>query len=276
VGPDLTQLFVGSEGTLGVITRAWLKIHPVPPAERRAAYGFESFAAGLDACRRILRRGATPAVLRLYDGAETQRSHGGDGTVCALLVLDEGDPAIIDATMTIVAGECASATPLDVQLVGRWLEHRNDTSAMQALTRKGYVIDTMEVAAPWSKLAALFDDVRAALLAVPEARAATCHLSHSYLDGACLYFTFAAIPPAEQIESTYIALWDAGTRTALAGGGNLSHHHGVGLNRARFVAEALGNGLDLLQSVKSALDPHGVLNPGKLGLTHGAGSTVWP
>ena len=67
-----------------------------------------------------------------------------------------------------------------------------------------------------------------------------CHLSHSYSDGACLYFTFAATPPADEIESTYVALWDAGQRAVLAAGGNLSHHHGVGLNRARFVAEALG------------------------------------
>ena len=56
----------------------------------------------------------------------------------------------------------------------------------------------------------VFDDVRAAMLAVPHARAATCHLSHSYLDGACLYFTFAATPPADEVEATYVALWDAG------------------------------------------------------------------
>ena len=101
---------------------------------------------------------------------------------------------------------------------------------------------------------------------MPHARAATCHLSHSYLDGACLYFTFAATPPPDEIEATYVALWDAGQRAVLAAGGNLSHHHGVGLNRARFVAEALGSSLGVLQSVKDALDPNGILNPGKLGL----------
>src|SRR3954471_23132999 len=74
VGPDLNQVFVGSEGTLGVITEARLRVHPVPPADRRAAFGFGSFVEGLDACRRILRRGATPAVLRLYDEAESQRN----------------------------------------------------------------------------------------------------------------------------------------------------------------------------------------------------------
>src|SRR5207247_1252917 len=70
VGPDLTQLFVGSEGTLGVITEATMRAHPLPAAERRAAFGFASFPDGLDACRRVLRRGGRPAVLRLYDTTE--------------------------------------------------------------------------------------------------------------------------------------------------------------------------------------------------------------
>ncbi len=109
IGPDLTQLFVGSEGTLGVITEATLRIHPRPPVEWRAAFGFDTFVGGLDACRRILRRGATPAVLRLYDGAESARSYATDGRTCILLVLDEGDEAVVDAVMTVVTSECAAA-----------------------------------------------------------------------------------------------------------------------------------------------------------------------
>lgn len=277
-GPDLDQLFLGSEGTLGIITRAWLRAHPLPEAEQRAAYRFDDFASGIEACRLVLRRGATPAVLRLYDGPESARGRGGDGTTCTLLVLDEGHPALVEATMSIVADACASAggSPAATSLVDAWLEHRNDTSALQALTHKGFVVDTMEIAAPWSRLGEIFDRTRAAMLAVPHARAATCHLSHSYLDGACLYFTFAATPPAEEIESTYVALWDAGQRAVLEAGGNLSHHHGVGLNRHRFVAEALGGSLAVLQAIKDTLDPSGILNPGKLGLTSPFGAPSWP
>jgi alkyldihydroxyacetonephosphate synthase len=275
-GPDLGQLFIGSEGTLGIVTRVWLRAHPVPPAERRAAWSFATFEAGIAACRDILRRGATPAVLRLYDASESQRGQGGDGTQCMLLVLDEGDPAIIDATLSVIESECADANPAPVELVERWLHHRNDTSALQALTRRGFVVDTMEIAAPWGALPNIFRDVRAAMLAVPHARAATCHLSHSYLDGACLYFTFAATPPPEEVESTYVAMWDAGQRTVLADGGNLSHHHGVGLNRARFVPQALGTGLRVMQAIKDALDPNGVLNPGKMGLNSPFGEVQWP
>ncbi|MDO8364683.1 MAG: FAD-binding oxidoreductase [Actinomycetota bacterium] len=282
-GPDLTQLFVGSEGTLGVVTRVWLKAHPVPPAEQRAAYSFATFEAGLDACRRIMRRGATPAVLRLYDAVESQRGQGADGSYCVLLVLDEGDALLVDATMRIVAQECAdpyqgqAAAPLPVELVERWMHHRNDTSALQGLTRKGFVVDTLEIAAPWSALPTIFQQVCAAMLAVPHARAASCHLSHSYLDGACLYFTFAATPPPEpeQVEDPYVALWDAGQQAVLAHGGNLSHHPGVGLNRARFMPQALGSAMPVLQAMKTALDPNGVLNPGKMGLATRFGAAPW-
>jgi alkyldihydroxyacetonephosphate synthase len=266
-GPDLTQLFVGSEGTLGVITSAELRAHRVPTGETRSAWAFPTFAAGLDACREILQRGATPAVLRLYDDVEANRNYQ-TGNVHVLLVLDEADPIITTATEAIVADACslAGGTPLDAALVERWMQHRNDTSGLQALTRKGFVVDTMEVTARWSDLREVFERVRAAILAVPDARAATCHQSHSYPDGACLYFTFAGTPARERRDAFYNEAWAAGTTAALAAGANLSHHHGVGMHRARFMPDALGHGLDVLNDVKRVLDPHGILNPGKLGL----------
>lgn len=277
VGPDLTQVFVGAEGTLGIVTRVWLRAHPVPPAQRRATYWFASLTDGFEACRRIVRAGATPAVLRLYDAIESARGHGGDGSRCVLLVLDEGDARIVDSAMAVVDGVCRELGEAgDPELVAAWMHHRNDTNALQGLTRKGFVVDTMEVAAPWSRLAEVHAAATSAMLAVPHTRVASCHLSHSYLDGACLYFTFAATPPADQIEATYVALWDAGQRAVLSAGANLSHHHGVGLNRARFVAEALGPAFDVLVSLKQSLDPNGILNPGKLGLPTPFGAPSWP
>ena len=279
VGPDLNQLFVGSEGTLGIVTRVWLRTHRRPPAERRAAYHCSSFSAGIEVCRQILRGGATPAVLRLYDEFESLGGgRRGDGTNCTLIVLDEGEPVLVEATMEIVASLSAAGGALraDDDVVDSWLEHRNDTSALQWLTRQGYVVDTMEIAAPWGRLGDLSNDVRSALRAVPHASSASCHLSHSYSDGACLYFTFVAQPPPDQIESTYIAMWDAGQRAVLADGGNLSHHHGVGINRSRFVAAALGGGEAVLAAIKQALDPRGILNPGKLGLPSPFGASPWP
>jgi alkyldihydroxyacetonephosphate synthase len=274
-GPDLTQLFVGSEGTLGVITEARLRAHPVPVGERRGAWGFASFDDGLDACRRILRRGATPAVLRLYDAAEAARTYE-TGDLAVLLVMDEADPAIVDATFGIVDAECASAQRLDDGLVERWWGHRNDVSALEALTRRGYVVDTMEIAGPWAALPGIYARTVAALQSVPGTMAATAHQSHAYTDGACLYFTFAAKPEPDERERYYVAAWDAAQRAVLDEGGALSHHHGVGMNRSRFMRDALGTGLDVLAKVKDALDPHGILNPGKLGLPDAFGGVRWP
>lgn len=275
VGPDLTQFFVGSEGTLGIITGARLRVHPAPPAEVRAAFRFERFVDGLDACRRILRRGATPAVLRLYDAVEADR-HFDTGTDAILLVLDEGDRLLIDAVLSVVQEECAGAQPADDALVAHWLETRNDVSALGRFITDGFVVDTMEIAARWSDLVVVYDGVLAALRGVEHLLLASAHLSHAYGDGACLYFTFGGRPPMDEREVFYREVWDAGLRATLAGGATLSHHHGVGLNRGRFLREALGEGFAVLEATKQALDPRGILNPGKLGLPSPWGDPAWP
>jgi alkyldihydroxyacetonephosphate synthase len=276
VGPDLDQLFVGSEGTLGVITRAWLQAHPAPTHRRQLACGFATFAEGLDAMRRITQRGATPAVMRLYDEVESKRNHETPDGVNVLLVLDEGDGTLVDAGMEIVEEECEVSVPLEHHLVDHWMEKRNDVAALEALISRGYVVDTMEVAGPWSVLPDAFDTVIAAVQAVPGTLACSAHQSHSYQTGACLYFTFAGAVEPDERDAYYVAAWDAGTRAALAVGCALSHHHGVGINRARFVAESLGPAVDVLASVKAALDPNGILNPGKLGLADPFGPVDWP
>lgn len=264
-GPDLNQLFVGSEGTLGIITGARLRLHPVPEHGQRAAYGFPSFVDGLDACRRIAQRGGSPAVARLYDPAEAARNYG-TGDLAVLLVLDEGDRLLVEATMAVVAEECAAAEPLDTALVDKWLAHRNDVAALERSITGGLVVDTMEITGPWAKLPAIYESATAAIGALEGTIVVSAHQSHAYTDGACLYFTFAATADPDRKDAYYRAAWDAGTRAVLANGGALSHHHGIGINRARFMREALGAGLDVLASVKAALDPNGILNPGKLGL----------
>ncbi len=194
-------------------------------------------------------------------------------------MLDEGDPALVDATLAIVAEECAGASVLDDALLDTWLAHRNDVSALERLIRRGFVVDTMEITVPWGAATHVYEQATAAIVAVEHTLTASAHQSHAYTDGACLYFTFAGAPPPEHREAYYRAAWDAGTRAVLAGGGALSHHHGVGLNRARFVRDALGDGFSVLEALKSALDPHGILNPGKLGLPDpwaGGNAPVWP
>jgi alkyldihydroxyacetonephosphate synthase len=139
-------------------------------------------------------------------------------------------------------------------------------SALEALISRGYTVDTMEVSGSWADLPAIYAATIEAFTGVEGTIAAGAHQSHSYPSGGCLYFTFAGKVEPEGRDAYYRALWDAGQRAALAHGGALSHHHGVGLNRGRFVAEALGGAFDVLVATKQALDPQGILNPGKLGL----------
>ena len=279
-GPNLTQLFVGSEGTLGVITEARLRIHTLPSAQERRAFGFTSFAAGLKACRMILRRGATPAVLRLYDQTESDRNFElGDTNV--LIVLDEADPDILSGTLEVVDAECSSASgahPLPHDLVERWLGHRNDVSALAPLWRAGIVVDTAEVSGPWSALPGLFDHVVDALREIDGTLAASAHQSHAYPDGACLYFTFGGRGPdgdAQWREHYYRQAWDTITDAAIAHGAAISHHHGIGLNRSRFLPRALGSGFEVLEQLKETFDPRGILNPGKFGLASPFGPAPW-
>ncbi len=275
VGPDLNQLFVGSEGTLGIIVGSRLRLHPAPSHEKRGAWGFRTFAEALDACRRVLRRGLPPAVLRLYDAHEANHKYQ-TGDQHLLLALDEGDRAVVEASFSILAEECAGAVEADPGLVGKWMGHRNEVASPAGLLKVGIAWDTMEITGSWRNLPAIYERATAAVRAVEHTIVCSAHQSHAYTDGACLYFTFAGKPPADGWEAYYKAAWDAGTRAVLAAGGSLSHHHGVGLNRARFMREAMGPAFDTLVSVKEALDPNGILNPGKLGLPSPFGAVNWP
>ena len=290
-GPDLTQLFVGSEGTLGVITEARLRAHPVPPAERRAAYGFDSFAAGLDACRRILRRGATPAVLRLYDAVESARSFDvADRHV--LIVLDEGEPALVDGVMAIVAEECggpAGAAPTRsawmTGLVGRWLEHRNDVSALESVVRHGITVDTIEVAARWSALPAIYEGALGALQAIDGTLAASAHQSHAYPDGACLYFTFAGRPAsdgaagsvANAADAYYRRAWDAVIAATMATAAPSATTTASASTGAAIWPGRSAPPSTCWRRSRRPSTPNGILNPGKLGLPSPFGRRPpWP
>lgn len=278
MGPDLTQLFAGSEGTLGIITGAQLRARPLPEAERRRAWAFRSFSDGLEALRRTLRRGATPAVVRLHDATEAARSWGvPEGHL--LIALDEGDARVIDAAMAVLAEECQNAEELDSMVVGRWLEKRNDVSELTEVTRLGIVADTIEVSAPWSELSALYDDALKALAEVPGNLYRSVHASHSYIDGGCLYFTFAGQGAhgndLESRELFYRSSWTAVMEATRRHRGSISHHHGIGLVRAGYLEEALGEGFEVLVAIKEALDPRGILNPGKLGIPSHFGPSPW-
>ncbi|CAG9183244.1 FAD-binding oxidoreductase [Cupriavidus pampae] len=270
LGPDLQQLFIGSEGTLGVIVRARFKLHRLPDYGRAIAYGFKSFAIGLEACREIMQRGANPAALRLYDALESGVQFGlPESNV--LLIADEGPREMVDAVLAISERVCAElGERLDGDAIfERWLDTRYLTgkSAEGFKRSPGFVADTLEMAGPWRDLPAIYDDVVAAINAVPGTLAGSAHQSHAYVDGACLYFSLRGDVAVEDRQKWYRQAWDAANAVLIQYNAALSHHHGIGLLRAPYMAPSLDTAFPVLETVKRALDPQNILNPGKLGLT---------
>jgi alkyldihydroxyacetonephosphate synthase len=268
-GPDLRQLFIGSEGTLGVITSARIRVHPLPTYAKALAFGFDTFAEGLDACRKIMQRGATPAVLRLYDKLESG-VHFGHPDTNLLLIADEGDPILVDAMLKVSEEVCLAYGPeLDSDAVfERWLRERMlvGKSSDGFTPGPGFVADTLEIAGSWKALSAVYDEVVAAIEAVPGTLAASAHQSHAYTDGACVYFSLRGDVDRPKRREWYRAVWDAANAVLIRQGAALSHHHGCGLLRGPYLEEALGAGFATFVGVKKTLDPTGILNPGKLGL----------
>lgn len=269
-GPSLREVFLGSEGTLGIVTEVTLRLHPLPERRTVATYAFPTMQDGLEAIRRVTRVGWRPAVVRLYDAPESARhfaSVGAPADRCLVLVVNEGPAALVEVEAAACAAAAASVggTAEGPAPVEHWLAHRNEVPSWDFFFERGIVVDTIEVAADWDKVGALYDAVVAGLNGVPGMLAASAHSSHSYAQGTNLYISFAVRPDDfANAERSYLDAWTAVMRATLAGGGTIAHHHGVGRLRTPWLAEELGSSYPILQDLKRALDPKGLMNPGTL------------
>ncbi len=269
-GPDLRHLLIGSEGTMGVVTEVTFSLRPLPEPGIRQAFHFADIEAGINAIRSVVVPGWRPPVVRLYDARESRR-HFGEQVPrgrCMAIFLHEGPPGHAQLEARAVAGLCRTAggESADSEAVDHWFEQRNIVPSWTELFEQGLVVDTIEVATGWSKLADLYHTVTDAISAVPGVIAATAHSSHAYRSGANLYFSFAAQPPdPDDFAATHDACWKAAMDATVAAGAGIAHHHGVGRIRRPWMADELGpGGLALLAAVKQALDPDGLFNPGAL------------
>lgn len=269
-GPDLRQLFLGSEGTLGIVTELTARIFPRPASSVGHAYSFASMHDGLEAIRSIMRAGWRPPVLRLYDGVETARLFAAmsTGDNCLLLLISEGPPALTAVETAACADACAAhgGKQVGTDPVQHWLAERNQVPGFESFLQRGVVLDTIEVATTWDHIHDLYREVIAALQTVEGIIVASGHSSHSYAQGTNIYFTFVARPedPA-RAEPTYLACWRQTMEATLRCHGTIAHHHGIGRLRTPWMERELGaTGLAVLRDLKHALDPNGIMNPGAL------------
>ncbi len=269
VGPNLRELFLGSEGTLGVITEVTFRVHPLPETRTLASFAFPTMAAALDTVRRVLRVGWRPAVLRAYDQVEAARqfSRWVPADACLLLVVCEGPGALVQAESGACAREAATGGGQAVgsEPVAHWLEARNKVPTWDFFLDREMLADTIEVAATWDRIGTVYDTVVEALSGAPGVVVASGHSSHGYPQGTNIYFTFVMKPePFTEAEPAYLEAWARALRATLAAGGTISHHHGIGRLRAPWLERELGSAYPLLRDLKRALDPSGIMNPGAL------------
>jgi alkyldihydroxyacetonephosphate synthase len=267
VGPALHELWIGAEGALGIVIGAVLRVHRLPPSTVGAGFGFADLAGGLACMREVMQSGIRPLVMRLYD-AEDSAFNGfelPDGG-CLLVVATAGLPDVATAEAAAVKSFAGPATDLGQGPWERWQRHRFDLSAERLkafLEPANAYLDTIELAAPWTLLPELHARVKSA---IGVGGLALCHFSHAYEQGCCAYFSFGGSADTEQdARAAYGRAWEGAMSAALELGATISHHHGVGQVRARWVADEMGGWMRVWRAVKDGLDPHGTMNPRALG-----------
>ncbi|MFF4689954.1 FAD-binding oxidoreductase [Streptomyces sp. NPDC001307] len=281
-GPSPDRLFLGSEGALGVITEAWMRLQERPRYKASTSVAFADFHKALDAVRAIAQSDLAPANCRLLDPGEALLS-GASHDGSAVLVLGfESATTAVDDRLTIAldltrahGGRGRALTtdrdaPADTAVSAWRSAFLRMPYLRDGLARMGAVIETFETAATWDRIPALIDAVRtqvgaAALKATGHPATINCRLTHVYPDGAAPYFTVAvAGRPGDEVE-----VWDdikaAASDVLHRYRATITHHHAVGrdhrpgYDRQRPEPFALA-----LRAAKDALDPNRILNPGVL------------
>ncbi|MEE8399776.1 MAG: FAD-binding oxidoreductase [Desulfobacterales bacterium] len=266
-GPDLNHIFLGGEGTMGVVTAVTFSLHWKPEKREYTAFYAATMEEGLEFQRYIIQSGWMPPVMRQYDTSETQRKFGdyARGDDCLVTLVHEGPEGRVDAEIKDCL-EIARDVKCDVapaKSVADWMENRNDVHPWETWLDNNIILDTIEMAATWDKIGPIYRNAIDSLNKVDGMLAASAHSSHCYRSGINLYFTFAA--KAEDpldMEPVYYDCWDRVLRAVIDGGGGISHHHGIGRVRRGYMAAEIGeSGVNLLRALKRALDPNNILNP---------------
>jgi alkyldihydroxyacetonephosphate synthase len=274
VGPDLNQIFIGSEGTLGVITKVKLRLFDLPETRRFRAFMFKDLTTAIRTGQKILTK-IKPSVMRLYDEAETESlikkvlKISKPGVYMNFAI--EGPKAIAEVEERILIDTCMEEAYEDLgpEWGERWWNQRCDFFYPGHMMDLPQCFGTMDTVATYSDIEKIYWAMKRAVEDnFPEAKF-IAHFSHWYEWGVMVYDRFIVDhPPQDPQEAIRLhnAIWDAGVSAALANGGVLNDHHGVGLKLSRMMKKQYGPAMQVFEGLKKSLDPNGIMNPYKLGL----------
>lgn len=273
-GPDLNQIFIGSEGTLGIITKAQIRIYVQPEVRRFRGFLFKDMSAAFAASRELLQI-FKPSVMRLYDEAETasliKKIVGVSKPGAFMNIAYEGKKELVDVEEKILLDTFAKygAEDLGSEYGEKWWDEKITFFYPGHMMDLPQMFGTMDTIAPYDKIEKIYWAMKKAIeTKFPNIRF-IAHFSHWYEWGCMIYDRFICDnPPQDPIEAMRLhnEVWTTGVRTAIANGGVVNDHHGVGIKLGRLMKEQYGPAMQVFEGLKKSLDPNGIMNPFKLGL----------
>jgi alkyldihydroxyacetonephosphate synthase len=279
-GPSPDRMLIGSEGILGVISQAWMRLQAKPVHRAGGSVTFKSFFAAARAVRAVGQAGLYPSNCRILDPNEAYNTGAGDGSAALLVLAFESGDHPLDAWMKRALECCADHGGIadtggeDAHLKGAAGSWRNAFIRMpyarEFLTPAGIINDTFETAITWERFEALHDAVKAAteraiLEATGRKGEVTCRFTHVYPDGPAPYFSFHGLGRHGALLEQWQAIKDAASDALIEAGGTITHHHAVGRDhRPWYDRQRPDLFAAALRAAKSALDPQGIMNPGVL------------
>jgi alkyldihydroxyacetonephosphate synthase len=278
-GPSPDRLFIGSEGSLGVISQAWMRLQARPTFRLGGSLAFPTFFAAARALRALSQAGLYPANCRLLDPAEAFNTGAGDGASALMVLAFESADHPLETWMTLALACCrdhggrleeaAATSGEDAAALWRQAFIRMPY-AREFLTPAGVINDTFETAITWERFEDFHDTVKTATERAIEAATGrkgevTCRITHVYPDGLAPYFTFHALGHSDALIEQWQMIKTAASDALLAAGGTITHHHAVGRDhRPWYERQSPPLFAQALQAAKRVLDPKGVMNPGAL------------
>lgn len=273
-GPDLNQIFIGSEGTLGVITKAQMRIYDQPETRRFRGFLFKNMSDAFSASRELLQK-FKPSVMRLYNEAETatliKKIVGVEKPGAFMNVAVEGVAEIVDVEEKILLDTFNKyhAEDLGSEYGEKWWDEKITFFYPGHMMDLPQMFGTMDTIAPYDKIENIYWAMKEAIETnYPQAKY-IAHFSHWYEWGCMIYDRFIVDnPPKDPHEALKLhnEIWTLGVRTAIANGGVVNDHHGVGIKLGRLMKEQYGSAMQVFEGIKSNLDPNKIMNPYKLGL----------